>query len=177
MGSQPKGVLRVLAWFDSVSDELKALINDDGRMPVSIDEQNVDLTTQLQVYGGTAWVKSPVIWGYTNRWAEATNTTSTGGGTTVVTSTPVPEGYVYVLEHYMCYHDDPVERPLVIEGTDGSINLTFKTEAALATSAPSFGKHRLTLKQDDFIRVIVWGLATGKIIYLRVWGYMMKVDM
>ncbi len=64
MGSLAQGILRVLAWFDSTDDELKPVINDDGLMPVTVDNMPTAIQSQMYSYISSAWQKNPLIWGY-----------------------------------------------------------------------------------------------------------------
>ena len=50
------------------------------------------------------------IWGYADRWSDEKDREGIGGGYTWVETDPVPEGYVYVLEHWSIWHTDTVTR-------------------------------------------------------------------
>ena len=113
------------------------------------------------------------IWGYHSAWKVDEDTTSTGAPTTYVYSGNVPAGYVYVLEHYEVQHTDLVTRG--VELLIGDDYHRIYDVPALPGYENAFASTKITLAEGQFVVLAVTGLANGKIAYLRLLGYKMKV--
>jgi hypothetical protein len=177
MPSAPKGLLRVLAWFDDTDDELKALINDNGRMPISLDEQNKDINTQLLVYDSSAWVKSPIIFGYSAMISEMVNTTSAGGGTESLNHSTVPEGEVWVITAWNAFSVQGTAgqfRGLITGYGDQQQHFrtgTITAQTSIEVTTP------VILKEDGYLVSQFRTCAVGEVIYSNINGFKMKVNM
>lgn len=177
MGSEPKGILRVLAWFDNVSDELKAVINDDGEMPVNVENFPTTLYTHIHSYDDSGWVKNPIVWGYTDTWRERKFTlNATVGDHTLIHST-VPAGEVWVLENISVFNVTTAINYIRIYIAPVTNSYIFKQFNSPVANTPDSYTGRFTLKEGDKIRVLFNGCVANDDIYSDVVGYKMKVSM
>jgi len=115
------------------------------------------------------------IWGYADRWLEECEETSTGGAQTWVDMTPVPEGYVYVLEQWNIRHEQAGGAAVTLRFFgDGDMQYLYDVPA-LPFFEDVMQTTHITLKEDDYVRFLVAGLADTKRLWLTVSGYMMVV--
>lgn len=177
MPSLPQGVLRVLAWFDSTADELKALINDDGRMPVSIDGENVDLTSNIKLYDGSAWVKSPILWGYTDRVLERKFDLTAGAGTNTVDHTVVPAGEVWRITHVTVLNANSTCTGIRLHVWNGSDSFIVKEILSTVANVPYSYSGVWTLKEGDYFSSMFRGCTANDDLYSYIFGSKMKVAM
>lgn len=177
MSSLPQGILRVLAWFDSTADELKALINDDGRMPVSLDEQNVDLATKLQVYDSSSWIKSPILWGYTDTVVETVYEPNALLGLNTLVFTAVDEGYIHKIAGVSVRNaNSGCTIVPYVRLSNQDIPVGTQT-AVTASNTFVFPIIDVTLKEADKMKVLFYGCTALDDLYAHIWGYKMKVNM
>ena len=115
------------------------------------------------------------IWGYKDRWLEQIATVSTGAGTTVASSDPVPEGYVYVLEHFSCSHNGGVARSVTLHMDVGGSNPILYEAPSLPSGDWVIQTTNLTMKEGDKVTWTVYALADTYTARLRMWGHMMVV--
>ena len=121
------------------------------------------------------WRKMPMIWGYSDRWAEVAVGTSTGGAATNAETTPVPAGYVYVLNYWTVVHTDTVVRSSFLTLAVGNVEVYLLKDTAMIQDIEQYGAVSAVLKEGDTARFVVWGLTEGKYAILNVWGYKMAV--
>lgn len=177
MASEPKGILRVPAWYDGTNDALKALVNDNGYVPVSIEEQNINLDTQLHVYDSSAWVKSPIIFGYTDRWCEQKNDSGIAAGDHVHIFDAVPAGYIYVVNMTGSYNSaTAIDHQHFFYDTTANYIIKYYVAQAAGVWAINDNIWYI-LKAGDRLKIKYWGCSLNDAIYSRAWGYKMKVDM
>ena len=115
------------------------------------------------------------IWGYKDRWVAQVTETNAGEDPTIAITPAVPAGYVYVAEFWSGSHNAGVTRYVILEVKAGAVGPILYTAPALPSGENVGGVVHLTLKEDDVIKWIVYGLDVGEVARLRVWGYMMKV--
>jgi hypothetical protein len=115
------------------------------------------------------------IWGYADRWFFADGTASTGAGITEIESTPVPAGYVYVLQHWTVWHQGEQTCSVQVRMYDGANAMKLFEAPAVPDDEPTYGTPHIVLKEDDVIQLWVLNLPDTKPCYMRLWGYTMKV--
>jgi len=132
MASEPEGRIIVPVWVDA--GVVKALINDSGRLPVSLDGTNVTqdinlassditlpvseqtpLTTiQSQRYGwvASAWHKEAIQRGFSNVARSYLTATSTAAGWVYAYTGVCPSGYIRVVEGFTMQHSNAVAQTM-----------------------------------------------------------------
>ena len=115
------------------------------------------------------------IWGYKDRWIEYVTEESVGAANTFVDSTPVPEGYVYVLEQWDVRHDGITTKAVTVRYISGSVGINLLDVPALPHWENVYEPARITMKEGDFVRFFVVALQEFKIAELTVSGYKMVV--
>ncbi|MEE9367092.1 MAG: hypothetical protein V3W44_10420 [Dehalococcoidales bacterium] len=115
------------------------------------------------------------IWGYADRWQNAITGTSTGEAYTLAETPPVPEGYVYVLEHWTINQWDTGTRHVTLRVTGGTGSPVLFDAPALPTNQDIYEAANITLKEGDTVRLIVFALADTKTCHLTVRGHTMVV--
>jgi hypothetical protein len=197
MVSRPKGNIFVPVWVDG--REVKALVDANGRISVNLAAQDNDIdvnlaasditlgvtesspltSIQAQMYGyfNSNWQKQGLMPSYYVRSADAQNTVSSGAGTTSVETTAI--GYYFLLkaQQYYFYHNDTVARSTILEVTTGSVSLVVNDAGSLAPNTAVYGNIDLLLKTGDTLKCTVASLASGKTVYLNVWGVLMGVNL
>jgi len=177
MGSEAKGILRVLTWFDSVSDELKALINDDGEMPVKVENFPNILDIRQHSYDRWNWVKDSLPLGYSGRWAEAVINGNASAGTNILTTQVVPTGFVYSLQGMSSVNwtsGSDHKHFLILYG----LSCFLRYEAIIGPGA-HFGSYPVStlMIPGDYVRVEFHGCTAGDSLYVTVWGMKTKTIM
>lgn len=146
-----------------------------GYYLVPTDEDFDDILEIVADMEETLMGNPNTIWGYKERWVESQSVEGIGAGSTYVDSDPVPEGYVYVLQHWMAVHagGGPLSST-VYSKADGNEVVLF-TAPALASADYALETANLTLSEGDYISFRVVGLPVSTYGYLRVSGYKMAV--
>lgn len=218
MVSEPNGQLRILVWVDD--DEVKALVDNNGRLPVTVgeitvtqdvnikssdidvpvtidaatinvpidiqaasitvptQEQNPLTSIQSQAYGWDTsnWHKLAMLWGYTDRYHEALDTTATGAFETLP-GTVVAAGYVFVLQAAYLVNNTtgPTTQTIrVIKSGGGTIFLQYAS--AVAQNIPTMWQGEIVLAPGDKVNMTMNGCVAGDTIHAGYWGYRMKVN-
>lgn len=126
MASDANGKIVVPCWSDD--GIVKAIVNDDGRIEVTLGESTVTLDVNLkssditlpteeqsplssieaQAYGwvSTAWQKQPILLGYSSVVRRYAIGIATGAGVTRAYTTAVPSDYLWVVTGYIVTHND-----------------------------------------------------------------------
>lgn len=169
------GEIHLYAW-DGDSWE-KVTIDASGHLQVDVAAA-IALSVQQQQYTGSAWVKSNLLWGYNDLFAEVVYDTNASAGTNTLETTAVPSGYVYILTSCMVVNINSVcTRIRKLAWRSGTEYCDFDT-----SSSPAAGIHQpiacwIPLKEGDTVRGVFYGCVLNDDIYLAVWGYKMKINM
>jgi len=115
------------------------------------------------------------IWGYFDRVAETDFAISTGDALTVVESTHVPAGEVWVMNVVQSFHSDATPRSCTIAGRSAAAAVAMNFNAAQTEDEMLLWTGSIILKEDDYVRCSATNLATGETIIGTFWGYKMKV--
>lgn len=195
MASQAKGYLLVPVWCDD--GVIKALVNDDGRLPVSIDggvaKIDVNLKTssitlptqeaspltsiiaQLETYIGAAYVKQAPIWGYTRAYAEAVIFPCTEAGTKVIATTDVDADYVRVVTNVLCYTSTEAVTLCFLRKITNATVIRLAVNSALGANTPLHNVGDIILKADDYLEFEAAGVVEGTSMRIYASGYEMKI--
>jgi len=194
--SKPEGKIFVPVWSDD--GQVKAVVNDDGRIPVQVEgvdvtiDVNIEsqdaaldvtetspltvLDTHVHGYDGANWRKLQQLWGYTVWWYEKMGEIKAGNGTFQKDSVAVPANYIYVLQFAQLSNET---------GARGMSRIIFRLTASSHTAAyeltpvqyqPITFVGNVTLKQGDYIRFQQLSCTDGDAIQACVAGYKMRVS-
>lgn len=173
MTSLPKGKIVVPVWSDD--DEIKPLVNDDGRIPVSVESYTPSPNSQIHGWDGVAWRKLPILWGYSERWVEKKTLTVTVGGTNFLQTTGVLDGYVHVVDAIVTLNEDKTATHLKrLAGGGHEIEIDAAVDVGAATHDPLFPVG-VCLAKDDYVKAYFLSCDVDDRLTLYVWGYKMKV--
>lgn len=147
-------------------------------LDVEVKQQTpADLVVAQHQYDGTTWRKSNLLWGYYDRYFEAVSDTEAAVNDTLST-TAVPAGYVYVVNFISAFNNtNAFTRLLVIPWAGASVGPHLIYETNPAAVVPNLWEGAVVLKEDDYIKAEFEGNTLNDDIFLRVWGYKMKIDM
>lgn len=126
-------------------------------------------------WDGTQWRKLALVWGYSDVYGESVTEVSTGGASTIVYSSVVPTGEVWVISSVIARHDDPVARNTLVFAVVGGTTVFLLSNTALAQWIALDSKAVIILKKDDYLYCEVSALANTKNVYLAVCGYKMSI--
>lgn len=128
-------------------------------------------------FDGSVWRKQGVIWSYRDIWRDKRTFASAGDPETELSVVTPPSGEVYTLEGWNISHSDDVARVARLEVFITGYPLIIWASDGMAPDVIIYGVNSFTLRSGCTVRLIVEGLATGKELFISVWGVMMKVDM
>ena len=109
------------------------------------------------------------------RWVNHSSAISTGGATTIVDTAAVPAGYLYVLQAAAVKHTDPTARKGTIMLRDSDLYVIITENVSLAQYAALAVNGTWVLQAGDRVKTQIDALATGKKVYLAVWGYKVRL--
>ena len=115
------------------------------------------------------------IWGYKDVWAELAPVESTGEVSTYVSTIPVPEGYVHVLENWNMYHWGGQACGMRVGLGDVGYEPLMYEAPAVPDDEYVYAQAHMTLAEGDKVTLCVINLPDTMLARLRVRGYTMKV--
>jgi len=124
---------------------------------------------------GTGYVRLPMLWGYSDRWFESVTHTKSGAGNYTLLTAVVPAGYVYVVDfvttvdaNTVCthYHE--------LYAAGAGVVLQVYTGVGANIWTPTFPVG-VALKESDRVGASFVTCADGDVLYLKVWGYKMRI--
>jgi len=115
------------------------------------------------------------LWGYKDRWHDPTLVQSVGAASTYASSDAVPEGYVYVLEHWTLVHFGGTTCSVLLSIDVGGNNPMLYSAPALASGVYVYQGCNYTLKEGDKITLEVGSLPNTAWCAVLCYGHMMVV--
>lgn len=140
------------------------LISDGGR-----------LYTAIHGWDGAAWHRLPMVWGYSDRWADTDEYTMLADATYSRTTAAVPAGYVYKLEVATFYNATGTRGRADIDVFHAADPFYLAWHTAPPQWQPLVWTGSLTLKEGDQIRFYQRNAITGDVIRTAAWGYKMLI--
>lgn len=144
---------------------------------LNVAEQSPLSSIQAQGYGwdGSNWRKLPIVWGYSDRWAQRVYVENATAGTNNLNTTDVPAGEVWVLQAMASKNENKdvaMDYTAVFNGTQ--VKLKVHSLPGVNTWVTLF-PIGICLKEGDNARCRFLSCNLNDDLYLDVWGYKMKV--
>jgi len=126
-------------------------------------------------WDGTLWRKLPIVWGYSDRYAEVETALDVAAGDPILTFSTVPEGEIWVMQSLAgrSYQANVTSIRLVAATTAGDV--TLKEDVPVAALRTVDWSGALVLKKDDYLEVRFYGCLLHDNVYAEACGYKMKV--
>lgn len=179
MASDANGRLVVPAWSDD--GIVKALVNDDGRIEVTIGEATATLdvnlkssditldveeqspltSIQAQLYAwiNSAWHKQPILRGYSGVARSYLSKVSTGAGATYAETGACPADYIRVMEGFTVRHNQATVRHLWAGVNTGAVYCNFRAYQNCAQNL--FYGEGVSITCEEGEKFFVGGVAAG----------------
>lgn len=163
-------------WLKLIIDPLtnRLVIDHPGDLEVVQPVPN-DLRVGNYGWDGSAWHKLPMVWGYSGRWVDYEHASAEGAGDAVADCTPVAAGEVWVLQAVAYSHNAAAAKDLGIDLITTGHDMLLVRDYDVAPNVWQRWSGECVLAYQDFVRASAYAPGAGKSIYVRVWGYKMKV--
>lgn len=115
------------------------------------------------------------IWGYADQYYDPTNVQSTGAGSTILETDPIPSGYVAVVYHWVAWHLGGTTVGIKVNAIVDATTIPLYDEAAIPHQEYVTQITNVVLKEGDYMTVKFTGLPDTEWGYLRMLGYSMIV--
>jgi len=158
--------------IDPLTNQLSVAVNNDAEVHQTAP---ADLAAGAHGWDGAAWHKLPLIWGYSDRWLDDISFTMTEDAAFSKITTPVPAGYVYVLQVASLTNDTGARgmARIFVRHTAEWFALAYTLTPA--RYEPTVARGPIVLKEGDRVVMQQSGCLTNDVVYAYVWGYKMKV--
>jgi hypothetical protein len=123
----------------------------------------------------TQWRKLPLIFGYTDRYAENLGGTKSGAGIYTGSMTAVPAGNIIVANYLMARNTITAPTFITLHAYDGTNYYLFTRTATPGAANPVQWDGSFVLKEGDYLEVRVHGCLDADVIEAVVWGYKMAI--
>ena len=127
-------------------------------------------------WDGTVWRKLPLVFGYTDRWAEDLSWPVEEDGMWAGWTALVPAGYIYVAQGISVCNNTGARGERYVYFVSGA-NFHCKIYTAHpAQGVADIWNGEVTLKERDYVYMTQVSCLAGDVIEAQVWGYKMKVN-
>jgi len=116
-----------------------------------------------------------MVFGYSDRWAENVSDIASGASNAVAQTAVVPAGCIYVLQQAEAFHNAAAAVELSATPTVGALVCPLVHSLGADPWVHYSWTGSLVLKAGDRITATATAPGDGKIVYLNVWGYKMKI--
>jgi len=127
-------------------------------------------------WDGTLWRKLPIVWGYSDRYAQRLVNVNAALGDNTVTGSTVPEGEVWVVTAVVAFNTVSAITRCELEVYDGADTYFFRRKQTVAKDEETAYQGQIVMKKDDRIRATFVGCVAGDDLHLRMLGYKMQVN-
>ena len=126
-------------------------------------------------WDGSQWRKLGLLFGYYDRLAAQVVNTSAAAGTNMLTGTAVSAGEIHVIQAIAAIDYNSTTTRIYVSATGGVITIPLADEYSVAAEHWVIKTVNIVLKAGDCLNCIFYGCTAGDDLYLRWWGYKMKV--
>jgi len=116
-----------------------------------------------------------VIFGYSDRWHENLGNTAGADGTYQSATGPVPNGYVYVLQHIYITNETGARGKATVYAQDDVSLVKLNVTIAPGQNEITDWTGSVTLRYGDRAGVTMESCLTGDVLNAHLWGYKMQV--
>jgi len=163
-------------WLPLAVDPATNYLIVNVRGPVVVQQTDpANMRVATHGWDGAVWRRLSQLWGYSDRWAQVQRLAMPANGDYSLTSTAVPAGYVYKLEHATIHNHGGARGMARISIRYGGQEYYLAWTGSPARYEPTIWNGALTLKEGDQIRIQQSTCIAGDIIYAAVWGYKMLI--
>ena len=163
------------ALVDVGLDELRTYFIGQAADVEVKQQEPADLTPGIHGWDGSDWKKLPMVWGYSDRYHEQVSELNAVVNDTLDT-TPVPAGYIHVVTSLSAFNATNAFSRLQVITLTGTSTGPHSIDQTNPTAGTAYNwSGSLVLKEDDYIRAHFDGNTANDDLYLRVWGYKMKI--
>ena len=163
-------------WLKLIIDPLtnRLVVDHPGDIEV-VQPVPADLCVANYGWDGAAWRKLPLIWGYSDRYAETVSNLSAVAGVNILLGTVVPPGQVWVVQSIAASDNTSVAGTLTLEVFGAAVEGMVKYDAALVAGAQTVWTGNIVMLENDRVRAVFTGCTLNDDLYLRTWGYKMRI--
>ena len=126
-------------------------------------------------WDGTVWRKLPMVWGYSEHYAERKLNLNAAAGTNVLNGSVVPAGEVWVLEICGAFDVNTAPSRMIFTVTDGVTFAPFYRDDTPVVYVTSSWTGRIALTEGCYVQVVFFDCVLNDDLYVDLWGYKMKV--
>jgi len=134
-----------------------------------------DLAVAAHGWDGTLWRKLPVLFGYSDRYAEVETALDVAAGDPILTFSTVPEGEIWVIQSLVGRSYQANVTSIRLVAVTAAVDVTLKEDVPAAALRTVDWSGALVLKKDDHLEARFYGCLLHDNVYAEVWGYKMKV--
>ena len=127
-------------------------------------------------WDGTQWRKLGLLFGYYDRLADQVVNYNATAGTNWLEGDPVPEGEVHVIQVAAAANTVSNVAHIYLRANAGDAGCPLADEYNVAAGHWIFVVTGIVMKAGDFLSCAFYGCADGDDLYLRWWGYKMRVS-
>ena len=126
-------------------------------------------------WDGTQWRKLGLLFGYYDRLAGQVSTTDAAAGANTLTGDTVPAGEIYVVQMVAAIDSNSDTTRVYIRVYGGVVMMPLADEYSVTAGHWVTSTTNMVMKSGDYLDCIFYGCTAGDDLYLRWWGYKMKV--
>jgi len=126
-------------------------------------------------FDGTVWRKLPMLWGYSDRYAETESNLSAAAGFNWLVFSTVPAGEVWVVSGMTWVNVNTACSLIAADMYDGADLYTLYYEGTPAANVYKTIQCDIVLKEGDCLKVLFGGCALNDDIYAWAFGYKMAI--
>ena len=126
-------------------------------------------------WDGTQWQKLGLIFGYYDRLAGQVVNDNASAGNNTLTGNPVPAGEIHVIQAVSVVDITSNVTRIYLRANAGAISCIIADEYSVTAGHWVIALPNIVMKAGDYLSCIFYDCTAGDDLYLRWWGYKMKV--
>lgn len=133
------------------------------------------LTPGIFGWDGSGWHRLPMLWGYSDNYAQNTVVADAAAGANTITFSTCPAGQVWVVTSVIAFDWNNAISGITIELYDGSVACALRRKIAVAKDEEVRFTGHIYLKESSRVRVVFDGVTLDDGLRASIGGYKMKV--